>query len=65
MKKYSLILVTFLVFVGHAQIARGQAAILAVLLGPKVASENFYFSVKHGANLGTVQGIDNVGYKTR
>ena len=65
MKKFSLILAATFILFGHAQKTQGQAAILAILLGDKVASENFYFSFKLGANIGTVQGIEGVGYKPR
>jgi len=39
--------------------AHGQAAILVLLFGEKVASENFYFSLKLGANVANVSGIDD------
>lgn len=37
----------------------GQAAILVFLLGDKVASENFYFSLKIGGNLTNVTNLEN------
>jgi hypothetical protein len=39
--------------------ARSQAALLVLIFGEKVATENFYFSLKLGANLSNLSGIDN------
>ena len=36
-----------------------QAALLVLLLGDKVATENFYFSLKAGANLANLNGLEN------
>jgi hypothetical protein len=44
-------------------IAYSQAAILVLLFGDKVASENFYFSLKMGGNYSTLSGIDDASYK--
>jgi hypothetical protein len=41
-------------------IAYSQAAILVLLFGNKVASENFYFSLKMGGNYST---LDPVRYR--
>jgi hypothetical protein len=49
----TLILVLFL-----APLVRGQAALLVLLLGDKVASEKFYFSIKLGANGTNLSGMD-------
>jgi Outer membrane protein beta-barrel domain len=65
MKKLSLVVLTCFIFFGHVQKVNGQAAILVLLLGDKVASENFYFSFKLGANVGNLQGIDDTAYKAR
>ncbi len=43
--------------------ARGQAAILVLLFGEKVASENFYFSLKLGLNVTSLSGIDDTSAK--
>jgi hypothetical protein len=39
--------------------ARSQAALLVLLFGDDVATENFYFSLKVGGNLSQLSGIDN------
>jgi hypothetical protein len=38
--------------------ARSQAALLVLLFGEDVASENFYFTLKLGANLSNLSGIE-------
>ena len=38
--------------------AKGQATLLVLLLGPEAASENFYFSMKVGANLADVTNFE-------
>jgi hypothetical protein len=38
--------------------ARSQAALLVLLFGEDVASENFYFSLRSGGNLSNLSGID-------
>lgn len=40
--------------------ARSQAALLVLLFGEDVASENFYFGLKAGGNLSTISGVDGV-----
>lgn len=42
----------------YSQAAFSQAALLVLLFGDKVASENFYFSLKAGANLSDISGTD-------
>ncbi len=39
--------------------ARSQAALLVLLVGEDVASENFYFSLKLGGNLADLYPIQN------
>ncbi|MCK4830558.1 PorT family protein [bacterium] len=56
MKRLVILLILVLFSV---QMAYSQAAILAVLFGDKVASENFYFSLKFGANIANLPGIDD------
>lgn len=46
------------VFCGLPSIARSQAALLVLLFGEDVATENFYFGLKAGANLSNLSGID-------
>jgi len=41
------------------QMAHPQAALLVLLLGDKVASENFYFSIKAGGNFANLSGIED------
>jgi Outer membrane protein beta-barrel domain len=38
--------------------AQGQAALLALLFGDKVATENFHFGLKVGGNMATLSGLD-------
>jgi hypothetical protein len=52
-------LLTLLVTVTIPTTARSQAALLVLLFGDMVASENFYFSLKLGGNVSTLSGIDN------
>jgi hypothetical protein len=42
--------------------AHAQAALLVLLFGDKVASENFHFGLKIGGNLATLSGIDDGSY---
>ena len=56
MKKLVIVMIVMLFCV---QIARPQAALLVLLFGDKVASENFYFSLKAGANIASLPGIDD------
>lgn len=43
--------------------ANGQAALLVLLFGDKVASEKFYFSLKLGANYANLTGTENTDAK--
>ncbi|MCB0781580.1 MAG: PorT family protein [Flavobacteriales bacterium] len=45
-------------FLLAACVLRGQAAILVLLLGDKVATENFHFSIDGGLNVATLPGLD-------
>jgi len=40
-------------------IAKGQAALLVLIFGEKVATENFYFSLKAGLNYSMITGVDD------
>jgi hypothetical protein len=53
--------VLFLLFgtVTMPSTARSQAALLVLLFGEDVASENFFFSLKLGGNLSSLSGIDD------
>jgi len=51
-------LVALTVFVFMPTTARSQAALLVLLFGEDVASENFFFSLKVGGNLSNLSGID-------
>ena len=55
MKKFILSMM-FIIFL--APLVRGQAALLVLLFGDKVASEELHFSLKLGANVGNLSGID-------
>ena len=63
MKRLKWLLVTAALMGASATPANAQAALLVLLFGDKVASENFFFSLKFGANLGDVTGIDNTEMK--
>ena len=54
--KKALPIIIALLFI--ARIGFSQAAIIVLIFGDKVASENFYFSVKGGLNLSSTPGID-------
>ncbi len=57
MKKWTWLLAAVMM-AAHAPPAHSQAALLVLLFGDKVASENFYFSLKVGANVADVSGVD-------
>ena len=42
--------------------ASGQAALLVLLFGDKVASDNFYFSLKVGGNFSKLSGLDDTKF---
>ncbi len=48
---FSYCLITLFIGLFSVQQARGQAALLVLLLGDKVATENFHFSLDAGVNL--------------
>jgi len=53
------ILYTFLFLLTISSgVAKGQAALLVLIFGDKVASENFYFSLKAGLNYSMIRGYD-------
>jgi hypothetical protein len=53
------LLYTFLVLLSLSSgVARGQAALLVLIFGDKVATENFYFSLKAGLNYSMVTGYE-------
>ena len=58
--KKNILLLALLVFTAKVQ---SQAALLVLLLGDKVATENFYFSLKAGANLANLNGFDNTAMR--
>ena len=49
MKKIIFITLTFLLF--SSSVMKGQAALLVLIFGDKVATENFHFSLKLGRQL--------------
>lgn len=55
--KRILILASLFLFASSG-IAKGQAALLVLIFGDKVASENFYFSLKVGVNYSMINGIE-------
>jgi len=54
-----IILVVLTSVCSYTTMANAQAAILVLLFGDKVASENFYFSLKAGGNWANLSGIEN------
>lgn len=56
MKRVVILLILVLLSV---QMANAQAAILVLLFGNKVASENFYFSLKAGLNIANLPGTED------
>jgi hypothetical protein len=56
MKRFVII---FILVMFSVQMAHPQAALLVLLLGDKVASENFYFSIKAGGNFANLSGIED------
>jgi len=63
MKKLSWLIMTMIMMSTFTAPANAQAALLVLLFGEKVASENFYFSLKVGGNLANVTGIDDTNMK--
>ena len=60
MKKFYCLFLTVIVMAGYTTTrVNGQAAILAILFGEKVANENFYISLKLGVNYSDLNGLDN------
>ena len=57
------IILTILLVMFLAPLVRGQAGLLVLLLGDKVATENFYFSIKLGANEANLPGIDGTSIR--
>lgn len=60
MKKLIWLFLTIILTGTYATPCNAQAALLVLLFGDKVASENFYFSLKIGANVANLNGIDDV-----
>ena len=63
MKKITLLFLTIIMMGVYTTRVNAQAALLVLLFGDKVASENFYFSLKLGANYSNLTGIDNTTAK--
>ena len=51
-----------LIILFSSSVIHGQAALLVLLFGEKVASENFYFSLKAVTNYSTTSNIDHAKY---
>lgn len=49
-------LIVFIVLLLFPAMAKGQAALLVLIFGEKVATENFYFSLKGGLNYSMITG---------
>lgn len=63
MKKITLLFLTIIMMGVYTTRVNAQAALLVLLFGDKVASENFYFSLKLGTNYSNLDGIDNTNGK--
>ena len=63
MKRFRWLFLTTIFMSALATPSHGQAALLVLLFGDKVASENFFFSLKFGANFADVTGIDDTKMK--
>jgi long-subunit fatty acid transport protein len=64
MNKFVGVFVAMIMIGTHAAPLNAQAAILVLLFGDKVASENFYFSLKVGANVTNLDGLEGTKWKT-
>jgi len=53
-----ILLLTSLILLVSTGITKGQAALLVLIFGEKVATENFYFSIKAGFNYSVINGLD-------
>lgn len=60
---FSLFIALVVLFTGTTRL-NAQAALLVLLFGDKVASENFYFSLKAGANLANISNVDDGAIRT-
>ena len=58
MKKQILTSLLFLILSSSA-VVKGQAALLVLIFGDKVATENFYFSLKLGATYSIIHGYED------
>jgi hypothetical protein len=56
---FAAALVALLASMAMVSTARSQAALIVLLFGDDVATENFYFSIKVGGNLSYLSGIDD------
>ena len=59
MKKVTWLFLAMIMMGTYTTPCNAQAAILVLLFGEKVASENFYFSLKVGVNVADVSGVDD------
>lgn len=57
-KTFLSVLLLIIAIVSMPSNAKSQAALLVLLFGEDVASENFYFSLKVGGNLSTLSGVE-------
>ncbi|MCK4991495.1 MAG: PorT family protein [Bacteroidales bacterium] len=55
MRKYIFVLI---ILATSSQIMKGQAALLVLIFGDKVASEHFYFSLKVGASYSMISNVE-------
>jgi len=58
-KTITLLFLTIIMVGTFTSRANAQAALLVLLFGDKVATENFYFSLKLGGNYANLSGVDN------
>ncbi len=58
MKKQILTTLLFMILSSSA-VVQGQAALLVLIFGDKVATDNFYFSLKLGATYSIIHGYED------
>ena len=58
MRKCRRIFLTLVLGIGTLASAKGQAGLLVLILGDKVATENFYLSIDGALNISTLPGLD-------
>jgi len=63
MKRIPALVFSALLLTASVAPVQGQAALLVLIFGDKVATENFHFGLKGGLNFANLSGIDDTGTK--